>query len=77
MQNTIRQIIRKYATEENIEDNSTLRSLGLDSLDVVEIQIDIENIYNIEFPREIREKISIDTTVNQILDYTKSTIGLC
>lgn len=72
MKNTIRKIISKYATEENIEDNSTLRSLGLDSLDVVELEIDIEQNFNFTFSKDMLQIISADTTVEQLIDYTKS-----
>lgn len=75
MEKKITEIIRKHATEENIKNNSTLRSLGLDSLDAVEIQMEIESAFDITFPRDIMQKISVDTTIEQLEIFTNQVLS--
>lgn len=50
--NTIDEIRKSFAErihKDHIDDNMTLKELGLDSLDVVELCLDLEDRYHIQF----------------------------
>ncbi|MBC9783504.1 acyl carrier protein [Heliobacterium chlorum] len=59
--------------EENITPDYQFDANGLDSLDLVEITMSIEETFDIEIPDEDAEKMK---TVQQLVDYVESkTIG--
>lgn len=43
---------------DNLNESSRLQDLGIDSLDVVEYLLEIEETYNIEFPPEEMQNLS-------------------
>lgn len=48
----VKEIILKRTTIDNVKEEDELSALGLDSLDLVEVMIEIEEIFNIEFTNE-------------------------
>jgi len=56
--------------EENIKTESTLKDLGADSLDIVEMIMRFEEIFGIEVKDEDAEKIK---TVQEAVDYLHAT----
>jgi acyl carrier protein len=67
-------IIEKLGVEESkvTESASFINDLGADSLDTVELIMELENRFNIQIPDEDQEKI---TTVGDAITYVKSKIG--
>jgi acyl carrier protein len=71
---TIQAIIKhcKKATSENITLDSKLKDdLGGDSLDAIEVVMDLEDKYNFEFPEDRVKEIS---TVRDVIELTRSAI---
>lgn len=58
--------------DEVIEDASFIEDLGADSLDTVEMIMEIEDEFGIEIPDEDAEKIS---TVGHAIEYVKRKVG--
>lgn len=48
----VKEIILKRTTIDNVKEEDELSALGLDSLDLVEVMIEIEETFNIEFTNE-------------------------
>lgn len=76
MSNTIEARVKKIIVEqlgvkeEDVTPNASLvDDLGADSLDTVELVMELETEFETEIPDEDAEKI---TTVQQIIDYIKS-----
>ena len=59
-----------FNTEIDNTDLSLIDDIGADSLDVVEIVMQIEEEFDIEIPDEEVEKL---TTVQEIIDYVEKT----
>lgn len=57
-------IFTKYSKNADINNDTSLKELGLDSLDLVEVLMDIEEEFNIEFEDEEMMALS---TVNDVL----------
>lgn len=58
--NEIETLIKEKLNVDEIDRNATLANYGLDSLDVVEFILDIEDKYNITFnPEETRDLKSV------------------
>jgi len=55
----VKEIIQKRANIENISEDDDLSALGLDSLDLVEVMLEIEEAFNIEFSNEEIEEIKL------------------
>lgn len=55
-------------TEERVKPEVSLESLGLDSLDAIEVMFDIEDEFQIRMPQDRREKEVKINTVQDILD---------
>ena len=69
MDEGFKNIIAKQLGIDNLEeiaDNSTLDSLGADSLDIVEISMEIEDKYNFLFPKEYKP-----TTLGELWGYVE------
>jgi acyl carrier protein len=67
MQKTKAVIVEKLSIPiENITPESTLKDLGADSLDIVEMVMTFEEVFGIEIKDEDAEKI---TTVKEAADY--------
>ena len=67
MQKTKAVIVEKLSVPiENITPESTLKDLGADSLDIVEMVMTFEEVFGIEIKDEDAEKI---TTVKEAADY--------
>ncbi len=64
----LNEIVRKKVASGDINLDSRLTDLGLDSLDKAEILIDIEETFGFEFSEEEMEKIQ---TVNDLVTYIK------
>ncbi len=52
--------------EEKLSDNTTLEDIVADSLDIVEMLMEIEGAFDIDIPDEEAEKLS---TVGELCDY--------
>ena len=48
----VRKIIAKRVDVSNLKEEDQLSALGLDSLDLVEVMLEIEEVFNIEFANE-------------------------
>lgn len=55
----------KEKTTKNFDENTPIRDLGLDSIDMVEMIADFEEKFNIEIPSE---KINSIKTIKNLLD---------
>lgn len=55
----------KEKTTKNFDENTSIRDLGLDSIDMVEMIADFEDKFNIEIPSE---KINSIKTIKNLLD---------
>ncbi|MBR2998863.1 MAG: acyl carrier protein [Mycoplasmataceae bacterium] len=55
----------KEKTTKNFDENTPIRDLGLDSIDMVEMIADFEDKFNIEIPSE---KINSIKTIKNLLD---------
>ena len=64
IQEKIGNIFTKYSKNADINPETSLKDLGLDSLDLVEVLMDIEEEFGIEFEDE--EMVSLKT-VNDVL----------
>ena len=63
----VKEIILKRTNIENISEEDELVALGLDSLDLVEVMLEIEEAFNIEFANdEIAEIVYIKDVLNLI-----------
>ncbi|KAK6201420.1 mitochondrial acyl carrier protein [Scheffersomyces amazonensis] len=62
------------ATKEIKEDASFVQDLGLDSLDVVEVVMELEHEFNIQIPDNEADSIK---TVGQAIDYVLSQPDSC
>jgi acyl carrier protein len=64
-------IVEKLGVEESkVTDNASfINDLGADSLDTVELIMELENRFNIQIPDEDQEKIA---TVGDAINYVKS-----
>jgi len=51
-----------------INDNMTVGELGADSLDLVELTLDMEEEFDLSIPDD---QIGNDTTIREIIDYIK------
>lgn len=67
----IKEIVKKKLKNKEIRPEDSLKSLGLDSLDKVDIMIRIEDEFNIEFTED--EMSSIDT-VAKLIDTIESKL---
>lgn len=67
-------IVEKLGVEESkVTDNASfINDLGADSLDTVELIMELENRFNIQIPDEDQEKIQ---TVGDAISYVQSKIG--
>ena len=67
-------IVEKLGVEESkvTPNASFINDLGADSLDTVELIMELENRFNIQIPDEDQEKIQ---TVGNAIDYVKSKIA--
>lgn len=67
-------IIEKLGVEESkvTEGASFINDLGADSLDTVELIMELENRFNIQIPDEDQEKIQ---TVGDAINYVKSKVA--
>lgn len=55
----VKEIIQKRTNIEKISEDDDLSALGLDSLDLVEVMLEIEEAFNIEFSNEEIEEIKL------------------
>ncbi len=67
----IEEILKKSLKVENIEPSLKLREQGLDSLDLVEIMMELETTFNIEFTND--EMLGFET-VGEVIDNIKSKV---
>jgi len=66
------EIITTKCNIEQIDDNDDLVSLGLDSLDIVEAVLEIEDTFNVEFSSE---EIAEIKTLKQLLELIDKKIN--
>ncbi len=64
IQEKVAKIFTKYNKNTDIKPETSLKDLGLDSLDLVEVLMDIEEEFGIEF-----EDMESLQTVNDVLSY--------
>jgi acyl carrier protein len=72
IEDRVKKVVMKQLSvkEEQVTNNASFADdLGADSLDQVELVMELENEFNCEIPDEEAEKI---TTVQQAIDYVKS-----
>lgn len=62
------------ASKEVTEDTSFIQDLGLDSLDVVEVIMEVEHEFNIQIPDQEADSLK---TVGQTIDYILSQPDAC
>ena len=60
----VKEIISKRCNIENINEEDDLSKLGLDSLDLVEAMLEIEEVFNIEFDND---EIANLKTIKEVL----------
>ena len=60
-----KKIISKRVDNQEIDENSNLRSLGIDSLDLVEIVLEVEDMYDVSFENE---ELNSFKTVKDVID---------
>lgn len=67
-------IVEKLGVEESkvTPNASFINDLGADSLDTVELIMELENRFNIQYPHEDQEKIQ---TVGDAISYVKSKVA--
>lgn len=68
------EIIKDVQAKLNVEKldmNASLNDLGLDSLDIVEYLLDLEEKYHVEFPSEDMENLK---TVGDVISLVESKI---
>lgn len=65
LQNELENLIKEKLKIEKIDKNATLATYGLDSLDVVEFVLDIEDKYNVTFETEEMKDLK---TVGNLID---------
>lgn len=58
--------------EEKLSDNTTLEDIVADSLDIVEMLMEIEEAFDIDIPDEEAEKLS---TVGELCDYIDTKLS--
>lgn len=65
----------KYSVaRENVTPESTLESLGLDSLDLIELMFEVEDAFNIRVPQEAGTALKA-ATVQDIIDNIQKLIN--
>lgn len=62
---TVKKIISERVNADELKEDAPLSSLGMDSLDLVEVSIEIEEAFGIEFTSE---EIAALTTLQSMLD---------
>ncbi len=55
--NEIKKITKKFDIKDNVDLNTDIKSLGIDSLDLMDLILDIENKYKVTIPDEKLLKI--------------------
>lgn len=60
-----KKILSKRVDNQEIDENSNLRSLGIDSLDLVEIVLEVEDMYDVSFENE---ELNSFKTVKDVID---------
>ena len=60
-----KKILKKRIGEKEIDENSNLRSLGIDSLDLVEIVLEVEDMYDVSFDND---ELNSFKTVKDVID---------
>ena len=68
----VSEIMSKRVNVSNLKEDDSLSSLGLDSLDLVELIMGIEEEFNIEIPDGEAEKV---VTVGDVVEYIKENVG--
>lgn len=69
--NEIKERLAKAAHKDNIDESSNLRELGLDSLDIVELLLDLEEAYGVHFDDMDMSNL---VTVKDLLDAVASQL---
>ena len=68
---TVSDILAKRVDVSNLKEEDSLMEIGLDSLDLVEVMLEIEDTLNIEFDSE---EIANLTTLKSVLELINSKI---
>lgn len=70
--NTVKKIVSNKTQLEGINESTKLSSLGLDSLDLVEITLEIEDVFHVNFTSsEIRDLRTVKEVIELIERKTK------
>ena len=72
---TVKEIILKRTKIENISEDDELTALGLDSLDLVEVMLEIEEAFNIEFSNDEIGEIVYIKDVLKLIEEKITKIG--
>jgi len=70
--NTIKEILAKRVDVSKLKPEDSLVSLGLDSLDLVEVMLEIEYALHIEFTSE---EITSLTTIQSVIDLINAKLA--
>ena len=70
--NTVKEILAKRVDVSKLKPEDTLPSLGLDSLDLVEVMLEIEYALHIEFTSE---EITNLTTIQSVIDLINAKLA--
>ena len=68
----VAKIIAKRCNVENLKEEDELSAVGLDSLDLVEVMLEIEEKFNIEFDNNEIEEVKV---LKDVLDLISKKIG--
>ena len=68
---TVSEILAKRVDISNLKEEDDLRNIGLDSLDLVEVMLEIEDTLGVEFDSE---EIANLSTLQSVLDLINSKI---
>ena len=68
---TVSDILAKRVDVSNLKEEDSLKEIGLDSLDLVEVMLEIEDALNIEFQSD---EIANLSTLQSVLDLINSKI---
>ena len=60
------QVIQKYSEKQDINEDSKLKEIGIDSLQVIEILLDLEDTFNVNIPDNDNTPFF---TVKELADY--------
>lgn len=78
IQNNIKEVLKKYVHKQesmqNIKADDSLLELGINSISFIKIIVQLENVFDIEFPEKDLKSKSFDS-LNDIAVYVESKLN--